>query len=193
MGDDGSREGEHDVGGNSGEQVTSSSRLRAREMIDGRQSGASQTETSDGLERLKDAKEANDYPQADNRGILMTPVAPRTISAACINYTKECYATLRWRVIRGGLCIRGACDGCRLSPESSRWTRAGLMRRLRLTNLRSMRARAGRTRADESACFLIVMCCELQPERWFSQGKLREPCPGRSSMRQRRVEAVFAG
>lgn len=75
MGDDGSREGEHDVGGNSCEQVTSSLRLRSWEMIDVRQRGASQTETIDGLERLerlKDSREAYDYPQADNRGMLTT-------------------------------------------------------------------------------------------------------------------------
>ncbi len=70
MGDDGSCEGEHDVGGNSGEQVTSSSRWEAREMFDVRRSGASQTETIDGLEsieRLNDAEQAYDYSQADNR------------------------------------------------------------------------------------------------------------------------------
>ena len=66
VGDDGSREGEHDGGGISGEQVTSGSRLRTCERDDVRQSGASQTETIDGLERFKDAKKDHDCPQADN-------------------------------------------------------------------------------------------------------------------------------
>lgn len=79
VGDDGSRESEHDVGGMSDVNVTPKSRLRAWERIDVRQSGAPQTETIDGLEWLehfKDAKEADGYPKSDNRGMLMIPVTP---------------------------------------------------------------------------------------------------------------------
>ncbi len=66
VGDDGSREGEHDGGGISGEQVTSGSRLRACERVDVRQSGAWQTRTFNELERFKDAKKDHDCRQADN-------------------------------------------------------------------------------------------------------------------------------
>ena len=59
VGDGGSREGEHDVGGISGEQVTPGSRLRACEMIDGRQSGASQTETINEVDRFNTQREPN--------------------------------------------------------------------------------------------------------------------------------------
>ncbi len=79
VGDDGSRESEHDVGGIRTRNVAPKSRLRACERIDVRQSGASQTETIDGLvwlEQFKDAKEAYGYPKSDDRGVLMTPVIP---------------------------------------------------------------------------------------------------------------------
>ncbi|EIM96431.1 hypothetical protein WQE_33766 [Paraburkholderia hospita] len=54
VGNDGSLEGEHEVvGGFSGEQVTPRSRLMVCERIDVRQSGASQTETIDEVDRFK--------------------------------------------------------------------------------------------------------------------------------------------
>jgi hypothetical protein len=70
VGDDGLLEGEHDVGGSAGESVTPRSRLRG-EMNDVRQSGASQTETIDGLDCFK--AQAYDHPQADNRAMLIVP------------------------------------------------------------------------------------------------------------------------
>jgi hypothetical protein len=53
VGNDGSREGEHEVGGFSGEHVTPESRLMACERIGERQSSASQTETIDEVDRFK--------------------------------------------------------------------------------------------------------------------------------------------
>ncbi|SKC93915.1 hypothetical protein SAMN06266956_5818 [Paraburkholderia hospita] len=53
VGNDGSPEGEHEVGGFSGEHVTPRSRLRVCERIDVRQSGASQTGTIDEVDRFK--------------------------------------------------------------------------------------------------------------------------------------------
>ena len=52
VGNGGSCEDEHGVGGFSGEHVTSRSRLMAGERIDVRQSGAAQTETIDGVDRF---------------------------------------------------------------------------------------------------------------------------------------------
>ncbi|MGF6299962.1 hypothetical protein OKW42_003292 [Paraburkholderia sp. WC7.3d] len=125
--------------------------------------------------------------------MLITTVAPGTSSVAWIIRTTECSVTLQWPVIRPTSASGDACDGCRLSPNSSRWTRAGSMRRRRFRSPRSLTAQAVRTRAVQAACFVMVVCGELQPERWISLDRLREPCPGRSSMRQRRVEAAFAG
>jgi hypothetical protein len=53
VGNDGSLEGEREVGGFSGEHVTPRSRLMACERIDVRKSGASQTETIDEVDRRK--------------------------------------------------------------------------------------------------------------------------------------------
>lgn len=53
VGDDGSRESEHEVGGFPGEQVTPRSHLMVDERIDGRQSGAAQTKTIDEVDRFK--------------------------------------------------------------------------------------------------------------------------------------------
>jgi len=52
VGDDGSRESEHEVSGFPDEQVTPRSRLMADERIDGRQSGAAQTKTIDEVDRF---------------------------------------------------------------------------------------------------------------------------------------------
>ncbi|MDR3099696.1 MAG: hypothetical protein LBV73_21845 [Paraburkholderia sp.] len=53
MGDDGSCEGEHEVGEFPGEHVTPRSRLMADEWIDGRQSGATQTKAINEVDRFK--------------------------------------------------------------------------------------------------------------------------------------------
>jgi hypothetical protein len=187
VGDDGSREGEHDGGGISGEQVTSGSRLRACERDDVRQSGASQTETIDGLEwveRFKDAKGANSYPQSDNQGMLMTLATLGTNSLLRINSTKQGYATTQVARHSGSpLHQRGmrSCTHIGMSPQARvvQTNGGGSMRRTRFTDSRSLRAQAGRARADEAACVFMVACSELQRNMFSPDGRL-EPCRGRS-------------
>jgi hypothetical protein len=180
--------GEHDVDGSSGESVTLRSRLRTSERIDVRQCGASQTDSIDGLEQLerfKDAKEAYACPQADCRGMLMTPVAPGTSSFLWINRAKQWCATLGWRVIRGGLCIRGACDDARI---------AGMSPRPRVVRMDGGRGDASNAR-DESALVASASrestrrssrvrfhCGVLRAaaRKVFSLDGLREPCRRRS-------------